>query len=649
LVYFIEAFMAYEKDSFEQLTQDNEELREALANLTEQKQQLEAQLHNREAEIHALMGVPPHPVIARFDRDFRHIYVNSAVKLATGIPPEQYIGKTSREMGTPEIILPLFEGTIQDVFKKGTEKTIEYSVMAADSKWTFQSRMVPEFEAGSKSVSTVLIVTRNITQQKRAEQALLENYEILETVHSVGQALSGELDSEKVVNTVTESATHVTGAEYGVFLANQMDERGKYVIAALSGPPREIFEHFPIARTNDVFDTTLRDGQKIRLADVRQDPRYAHKLPIYALPDGYHPTHSLLAVPVISQSRAVLGAIFLGHPEVGMFTERHERIIEGLAAQTAVAIDNARLYNEARSQQEHLRITLASIGDAVIATDAHGNINFMNPVAQSLTAWSDQEAVGRPLEHIFQIVNEATRETVESPVAKVMRQGSIVGLANHTILLTRDGREIPIDDSGAPIYDEDNHLIGVILVFRDITERKQNEQRINLLLELTGAFSQALTSSQIAEVVVERALKALGGLLGTVALLVENGTMLEMLNLRGLSAATVEKYRRTPLDLAGPLNDAVRTGSIIWLETYEQYAARYPHFADNIKSNGSQSTVCIPLKVNEKIIGGFNLSFGFEKPHSLGEEAFFVALAQQCAQSLERARLYEAEKGRGEQ
>ena len=95
------------------------------------------------------------------------------------------------------------------------------------------------------------------------------------------------------------------------------------------------------------------------------------------------------------------------------------------------------------------------------------------------------------------------------------------------------------------------------------------------------------------------------------------------------------------------MNDAVRSGSIIWIETLDQYVKQYPHFAENIKRNGSNSTVCIPLKVNEQIIGGFNLSFAVEKPYDPNEEAFFVALAQQCAQSLERARLYEIEKGRG--
>ena len=249
-------------------------------------------------------------------------------------------------------------------------------------------------------------------------------------------------------------------------------------MSSVSGISPETFSRFPIARTTEIFDPTLREGQRLRIDDLREDSPYLNKVPIYDMPDGHYPTRSFLAWPVISQSSEVLGGLFLGHSEVGMFTERHERIIEGLAAQAAIAIDSARLYDEARSQQEHLRITLASIGDAVIATDAQGRINFMNPVAQSLTGWSDQEAVDRPLEDAFHIVNEMTRETVESPVVKVLREGNIVGLANHTLLVTKDGHEIPIDDSGAPIFDEDHDLMGVILVFRDITERKETEKAL---------------------------------------------------------------------------------------------------------------------------------------------------------------------------
>jgi PAS domain S-box-containing protein len=130
-----------------------------------------------------------------------------------------------------------------------------------------------------------------------------------------------------------------------------------------------------------------------------------------------------------------------------------------------------------REQKDWLAVTLTSIGDSVIASDAKGNITFINPVAEAMTGWSRAEATGKPLEQVFKIINEGTRQPVESPVAKVLREGSVVGLANHTLLISKNGKETPIDDSGAPIRKtDDGSIAGVILVFRDVTERKLLEQ-----------------------------------------------------------------------------------------------------------------------------------------------------------------------------
>ena len=118
---------------------------------------------------------------------------------------------------------------------------------------------------------------------------------------------------------------------------------------------------------------------------------------------------------------------------------------------------------------------LKSIGDAVIATDDRGRVLFMNPVAEALTGWSDGEAHGKDLTEVFPIVNEATREPVENPVEKVLATGHIIGLANHTVLIARDGKEMPIDDSAAPILDDQGRVAGVILVFRDVAEKRHAE------------------------------------------------------------------------------------------------------------------------------------------------------------------------------
>jgi len=125
-----------------------------------------------------------------------------------------------------------------------------------------------------------------------------------------------------------------------------------------------------------------------------------------------------------------------------------------------------------RESQSRLAITLRSIGDAVIATDEQGIITMSNPVAETLTGWPEKEAVGKPLEQVFRIVNEETRAEVESPVTKVLREGGIVGLANHTVLIHRENRETAIEDSGAPILDGGGQTTGVVLVFRDATDER---------------------------------------------------------------------------------------------------------------------------------------------------------------------------------
>ena len=159
------------------------------------------------------------------------------------------------------------------------------------------------------------------------------------------------------------------------------------------------------------------------------------------------------------------------------------RTILTLAVATLIALGSIiALYFHVRGSQrvlneqgEWFRVTLESIGDAVIATDARGRVTFMNPVAEVLCGWEQADAVGLALESVFQIVREGSRDPVESPVQKVLRQGALVGLANHTILIARDGTERPIDDSGAPIRQQAGSIAGVVLVFRDITVRRQAE------------------------------------------------------------------------------------------------------------------------------------------------------------------------------
>jgi two-component system, cell cycle sensor histidine kinase and response regulator CckA len=149
-----------------------------------------------------------------------------------------------------------------------------------------------------------------------------------------------------------------------------------------------------------------------------------------------------------------------------------------ILSSTVDITDLKKAENALRESEENLRITLHSIGDAVITTDTQGNVTRMNPVAQDLTGWCSEDASGKPLNEIFHIVNSQTKEIVENPVKKVMATGKIVGLANHTVLISQNGEQYQIADSGAPILNDQEDIIGVVLVFRDLTAEYAMEERL---------------------------------------------------------------------------------------------------------------------------------------------------------------------------
>lgn len=156
----------------------------------------------------------------------------------------------------------------------------------------------------------------------------------------------------------------------------------------------------------------------------------------------------------------------------------------------------ARIQKELLEQRELLQVTLSSIGDGVIATDLEGSITFLNSVAQSLTGWG-KEAVGQPVRDVFRIVNEQTRLNVENPALHAIREGVIVGLANHTLLITKNGIEVPIDDSGAPIKDADGTTLGGVLIFRDVSERRSAERSQALLAGIVESSEDAIVSKTL--------------------------------------------------------------------------------------------------------------------------------------------------------
>ncbi|HZP81460.1 MAG TPA: PAS domain S-box protein [Chthonomonadaceae bacterium] len=246
--------------------------------------------------------------------------------------------------------------------RSGQSYRHEFRIRRADGcvRWIHEDVSVETLEPGKQW--RAIAVCTDITERKQLELRLREETETLEIIHRLGQQLSAELELEKLVQAATDAATQLTGAQFGAFFYNVVNPAGEsYRLYTLSGAPREAFAQFPMPRNTAVFALTFAGKGTVRLDDVTQDPRYGKNAPYYGKPPGHLPVVSYLAVPVVSRSGEVLGGLFFGHEQPGVFTERHERIVEGLAAQAAIAIDNARLFQAERERSEQLSIAISEV------------------------------------------------------------------------------------------------------------------------------------------------------------------------------------------------------------------------------------------------------------------------------------------------
>jgi len=189
--------------------------------------------------------------------------------------------------------------------------------------------------------------------RRESARALRDEAQTLEILNRVGTAIAAEHDLERTVQIVTEAATELSGAAFGSFFYNVVDERGQsYMLYTLAGVPREAFAKFPMPRNTAVFAPTFKGEGIVRSPDITKDPRYGRNEPHHGMPQGHLPVRSYLAAPVVSRSGEVLGGLFFGHPDPGIFTERAERLVAGIATQAAIAIDKARLYQAAQHEIE---------------------------------------------------------------------------------------------------------------------------------------------------------------------------------------------------------------------------------------------------------------------------------------------------------
>lgn len=347
--------------------------------------------------------------------------------------------------------------------------------------------ITPIRNSGGEVVGYVKVL-RDRTAQRAAEDALREERRALEILNKAGSALSLEPDLQKLVQIVTDAGVALSRAEFGAFFYNVLNAQGEsYMLYTISGVPREAFSKFPMPRNTAVFSETFSGKGIVRSNDITQDPRYGKNAPHHGMPPGHLPVRSYLAVPVISRNGEVLGGLFFGHSRTGVFNERSERGMEALAAEAAIAIDNARLAQAAQREnlenkqlvkslqesEEKLRLLADTIPQLAWMARPDGNIFWYNRRWYEYTGTTAAEMEGWG----WQSVHDPQRLP---DVLELWKASLVSGQPFEMVFPLRgaDGQFRPFLTRVNPLRDTQGHILYWFGTNTDISEIKRMEEAL---------------------------------------------------------------------------------------------------------------------------------------------------------------------------
>ena len=336
------------------------------------------------------------------------------------------------------------------------------------------------------SVEGVLCIVSETTDRIRAqheraatEAALRDETHALEILNGTAAKIAAELDLDRLVQTVVDAGVELTGAQFGAFFYNVIDHRGEsYMLYSLSGAERSAFEGFPMPRNTAVFGPTFEGVGIVRSDDIHKDPRYGRSAPYHGQPQGHLPVHSYLAVPVTSRSGEVVGGLFFGHEEVGVFSDRAERLMTGLAAQAAIGIDNARLFRSAQLLNQNLEAQVAAktaerdqiwqvSQDLLGVADLDGVWRSISPAWARTLGWSPEEIVGRSSEWLS---HPDDREGIRDELRRVALTSGTASFESR--LRTRDGVHRTLSWAATAVGE------AIYCVARDVTVERERQQEL---------------------------------------------------------------------------------------------------------------------------------------------------------------------------
>ena len=300
---------------------------------------------------------------------------------------------------------------------------------------------------------------------------------VFELLYEASNAITSEVDLQKVVQRVTDIGTELAGAQFGAFFYNVVDRNGEsLVLYTISGVAREAFSKFPTPRNTKIFDPTFSAKGTVRYDDVTTQPHYGQNPPYHGMPKGHLPVRSYLAVPVVSPfTKEPIGGLFFGHSDIGVFSEESEKLIEGVAIQAAIAITNARLFEDKErteekllEQKEQYRSIFNAMSDSAIIYDESGTIAEANPAACQIFGYEYDELVGS---HASKLFKNPEDFTVLKEIALSGREYSGINTR-----IRKDGSLLDVEFKGVRfIFRDKPHVLSIV---KDISSKKKNNSAV---------------------------------------------------------------------------------------------------------------------------------------------------------------------------
>jgi len=478
----------------------------------------------------------------------------------------------------------------------------------------------------------------------------------LRALSELAAALAEARTREQVARVVVDHGMRAAGADTCTLY--ELDEHGEALdlIADRNVAPEvlERIRRITASSGNPVGFERMKSGA-MTWAESKTD--YANIYPDIASTESKERrAQAFWSAPLVAEGKS-LGLLGVGYFGPRSFPPDERAFIETVAGHCAQALLRAQRLEREDEARQFLATTLRSIGDAVIATDAGGRVTFMNAVAESMTGWAESDARGRPLDEVFVIFSEQTRAPVESPVTKVLREGAIVGLANHTIMRSKRGLEIPIDDSGAPIRAATGEIRGVVMVFRDVADQKRDRARADFLARAGEVLVSSLDYQSILGTIAQFAVPALADWCSVE--LLEPGAVTP----RQVAVAHVDEKKvrlarelaeRYPPDYNAETGvpNVIRTGKAeLYGEIAPELLERGARDADHLRALRDlrlESALIVPLRVRARTFGALSFIYADSGRRYTADDLVFAEdFARRAAMAIENAlALKEAEDAR---